>query len=129
MRYRSKKQETIYRQRRPLVERLLRERPACEACPVFAAYDGAVVYNRRPSSDIHELKRRSQGGSILEERNLLSICRQCHTNIGNNPALSESLGLALPGWAHDWMYDEAYHVRLSWTSGEPATPEWLKGET
>lgn len=98
MRYRSKKKEAEYRQRRPLVAKLLSERPYCEACPVFAEYDNAVVYTRNRSSDIHELIRRSQGGSILDENNLLAVCRPCHTRIGNNPQLAFDLGLAKHGW-------------------------------
>mgnify|MGYP006280311551 CR=1 FL=1 len=98
MRHRSKKKEAEYRLRRPLVARLLNERPYCEACPVFAEYDGKVIYTRQKSVDIHELKRRSQGGSILDEDNLLSVCRSCHSRIGNNPALAFELGLAKHGW-------------------------------
>ncbi len=98
MRYRSKKKEREYRERRPLVERLLGERPFCEACPVFAEYDELVVYGRRPSQDIHELVRRSQGGSILDESNLLAVCRPCHQRIGNYPQLAFDLGLAKHGW-------------------------------
>jgi hypothetical protein len=98
VRYRSKKKEREYRERRPLVERLLGERPFCEACPVFAEYDELVVYGRRPSQDIHELVRRSQGGSILDESNLLAVCRPCHQRIGNYPQLAFDLGLAKHGW-------------------------------
>ena len=98
MRYRSKKRELEYRQRRPLVERLLAERPYCEACPVFAKHDELVSYRRHPSQDIHELVRRSQGGSILDEANLLAVCRKCHRRIGNFPQLAFDLGLSKPGW-------------------------------
>lgn len=128
MRYRSKKQEALYRERRPLVAKLLEERSMCEACPPFAMLDEKAVYNRRPSVDVHELKNRSQGGSILEERNLLTVCRPCHTRITDNPREAEGLGLHIPGWAHDWMYDEAHNVRLSWTAGTPTKPEWLEGD-
>lgn len=98
MRRRSKKMEEQYRLRRPLVERLLTERPWCEACPVFAEHDGKAVYARKRSQDIHEIVRRSQGGSILDESNLLAVCRPCHSRIGNNPALAFDLGLARHGW-------------------------------
>lgn len=101
MRPRSKKKEAEYRQRRPLVERLLGERPWCEACPVFAKHDNLVVYNRKRSVDIHEIIRRSQGGSILDEENLLAVCRDCHRRIGNYPALAFELGLAKHGWERD----------------------------
>lgn len=98
MRHRSKKREAEYRLRRPLVERLLGERPLCEACPVFAEHDGAVTYRRNASCDIHEIIRRSQGGSILDEENLLAVCRPCHRRIGNYPQLAFDLGLAKRGW-------------------------------
>ncbi len=98
MRHRSKKKEAEYRLRRPLVARLLEERPYCEACPVFAKHDEKITYQRHRSVDIHEIVRRSQGGSILEESNLLAVCRECHRRIGNHPQLAFDLGLAKPGW-------------------------------
>jgi len=98
MKRRSKKMEERYKLRRPLVERLLAERPWCEACPVFAEHDEKVTYARRQSQDIHEIVRRSQGGSILDEENLLAVCRPCHSRIGNYPALAFELGLARHGW-------------------------------
>lgn len=98
MRYRSKKKEAEYKLRRPLVARLLEERPLCEACPKFAAHDGLVTYRRNRSQDIHEIIRRSQGGSILDEENLLAVCRDCHRRIGNYPQLAFDLGLAKHGW-------------------------------
>jgi 5-methylcytosine-specific restriction endonuclease McrA len=98
MRYRSPKKEAEYRLRRPLVARLLEERPLCEACPVFAEHDGKLVYARNRSVDVHELVRRSQGGSILDESNLMCVCRPCHTRIGNNPQLAFDLGLARHSW-------------------------------
>ena len=101
MRHRSKKKEAEYRLRRPLVERLLQERPFCEACPVFAVHDEKATYVRRVSVDVHELVRRSQGGSILDESNLMCVCRECHRRIGNYPALAFELGLARHGWERD----------------------------
>ena len=94
MRHRSRKKEAEYELRRPLVRRLLEDRPWCEACPVFAAHDGKVTYVRQPACDVHEKVRRSQGGSILDETNLLCVCRGCHRRIGNYPALAFELGLA-----------------------------------
>jgi len=99
MKYRSDKKEAEYRLRRPLVKRLLEERPWCEACPVFAKHDEKVTYSRNPGHDVHEKVRRSQGGSILDESNLLVVCRPCHRRIGNYPQLAFDLGLAEPGWS------------------------------
>jgi len=98
VRHRSKKKEAEYRLRRPLVARLLEERPWCEACAKFAEHDGVGIYRRNPSSDVHEIVRRSQGGSILDEENLMTVCRPCHTRIGNYPQLAFELGLAKHGW-------------------------------
>jgi 5-methylcytosine-specific restriction endonuclease McrA len=98
MRHRSRKKEAEYKLRRPLVARLLEERPMCEACPVFAEHDELVVYSRNRGQDVHELVRRSQGGSILDEANLMVVCRPCHQRIGNYPQLAFDLGLAKHGW-------------------------------
>ena len=98
MRHRSNKKEAEYRLRRPLVEKLLEEKPYCEACPIFAEHDEKATYIRQRSQDIHEIVRRSHGGSILDENNLLAVCRKCHTRIGNYPQLSFELGLAKHSW-------------------------------
>lgn len=98
MKHRSSKKEAEYRLRRPLVARLLEERPWCEACPIFAKHDERVTYTRNPGCDVHELIRRSQGGSILDEENLMVVCRPCHQRIGNYPQLAFDLGLAKQGW-------------------------------
>lgn len=98
MRYRSKKKEKEYVERRKVVARLLERFPYCQACPVFANYDGKSTYVRMNSIDIHELVRRSQGGSILDESNLMAVCRTCHRRIGNFPALAFELGLAKHSW-------------------------------
>jgi hypothetical protein len=98
MRHRSKKKEAEYRLRRPLVEKLLDQYPHCQACSVFATHDGLATFIQNRSVDIHEVVRRSQGGSILDESNLMAVCRKCHTRIGNYPALAFELGLAKHAW-------------------------------
>ena len=96
---RSSKMASKYENERiPLVKKLLSERPYCEACPIFAEYDGVITYIRRPSIDVHELVRRSQGGSITEESNLMCVCRSCHRRIGENPGLAFELGLSRHSW-------------------------------
>lgn len=80
MRFRSRKQEALYRQRRTLVARLLTERPVCERC--FSAR----------STDVHELLSRARGGSILEEDNLACLCRPCHSWVTTNPAAATAEG-------------------------------------
>lgn len=101
LRKRSHKQEALYEKRRPFVAEFLAKRPWCEACPVFAGHDGKVAYKRRESCDVHELVRRSQGGSILDEDNCMAVCRPCHRRIGENPELAFTLGLARKGHGQD----------------------------
>lgn len=98
MRFRSKKKEAEYKLRQPLVAKMLGQYPYCQACGVFAEYDGKIVYQKNPSQDIHELVRRSQGGSILDETNLLAVCRKCHDRIGKYPQLAFDLGLSKHHW-------------------------------
>ena len=98
MRSRSKKKQREYVERRKLVKRLLEEHPYCQACPVFAEHDGKYTYVRSGSVDIHELKRRSQGGSITDESNCMAVCRPCHDRIGQEPQLAVDLGLAKKSW-------------------------------
>ena len=95
---RSEKQSELYELRRPFVEKILSERPFCQACKVFAQYDEKVTFVQNKSMDVHEIIRRSQGGSILDEDNVLAVCRPCHTRIGNHPQLAFDLGLAKHGW-------------------------------
>jgi 5-methylcytosine-specific restriction endonuclease McrA len=84
--------------RRAFVASMLSDYPYCVACPVFAKHDGLVTYTRRPSQDVHELKRRSQGGSVVDRDNCIAVCRKCHTRIGNYPQLAFDLGLAKRSW-------------------------------
>jgi 5-methylcytosine-specific restriction protein A len=77
----------VYRQRRRLVARLLDERPVCQRC------------GRARSVDVHELKSRARGGSILDESNCVALCRACHDFVTTHPADAEAEGFLLPSWA------------------------------
>lgn len=85
-------------ERREFVKEILSRYPLCQACPIFAQNNGLVTFIHRPSVDVHELVRRSQGGSIVDASNVLAVCRDCHRRIGNEPALAFSLGLAKHSW-------------------------------
>jgi len=95
---RSEKMKKTYEKRRPFVEKVLSENPYCQACPVFAKHDEKVTFVQNKSVDVHELLRRSQGGSILDESNVIAVCRKCHQRIGNYPELAVNLGLAKNSW-------------------------------
>lgn len=80
MRFRSKKREAEYRQRRILVARLLTEKPWCERCLT------------KRSTEVHEVLSRARGGSILDEDNCRALCRDCHDWITTNPAAATAEG-------------------------------------
>ena len=86
MRARSLKTQRKYRQRRKLVAELLGERPKCQRCE----------YAR--STQVHELRSRGRGGSILDEANCVALCSACHEWVTEHPAQA-----ALEGWLlHSW---------------------------
>lgn len=100
MRFRSRKREAMYRQRRPLVAALLAERPICERC------------GTNPSDDVHEVVSRARGGSILDRSNLVCLCRSCHTWLTDHPAAAVGEGFS----AHSWDRDR-------WTTEREGMPE------
>lgn len=96
---RSQRREAIAGERREFVERILRQRPWCEAHAVLL--DLALISGplRAESVDVHELVRRSQGSPIVPSQGLgdddvLALCRRCHTWVTENPREAVSLGLA-----------------------------------
>jgi len=89
MRFRSRKREALYRIRRPLVAALLVERPICERCAM------------NPSVDVHEIKTRARGGSIVSVSNCKAVCRSCHIWIGLNPAKATEEGWLRHSWDED----------------------------
>lgn len=89
----SKKRRKVSGPRRAFVERILTERPRCEAClPIRGGR------HQRRSVDVHELIRRGQGGSILEDYNVLAVCRPCHDWIGDHPEEAREYGVAIWSW-------------------------------
>lgn len=90
---RSQRREAIAQERREFVERILRARPWCEArVPGLGC-------SPRPSTDVHELVRRSQGSPIVPSQGLadddvLAVDRQCHDWITTHPREAVALGLA-----------------------------------
>lgn len=86
MRHRSRKQTQLYRQRIPLVIQFLEERPSCERC------------HAARSTEVHEIKSRARGGSILDEENLAALCHTCHAWITTHPADATSEGWLKNSW-------------------------------
>lgn len=94
--------------RRAFVKRILKGAPTCQAGHVIAAhlmglpprglwrrraYDPVWSRCDRDSVDVHELLARSAGGSIVEDANVIAVCRTCHTWIGDHPKEALAIGL------------------------------------
>jgi 5-methylcytosine-specific restriction endonuclease McrA len=86
VRFRSKKTERTYRARRTLVEQLLAERPVCERC------------GSARSTEVHELRSRARGGSILDPGNCVTFCHSCHHFVTVSPLTAAAEGWLLPSW-------------------------------
>ena len=125
---RSSKMKDKYVERRSIVKDMLTTQPACDACLIFAAYDGERgVVRVNQTIDVHELVNRSQGGSILERDNLLTVCRPCHTRITIRPKQAERLGLHLESWCNSEAHlQEAARVREDWIKGIATKPYWME---
>jgi hypothetical protein len=48
--------------------------------------------------DVHEVKTRGRGGSILDEENLRCLCRPCHQYVTEHPKEAHALGLVVHAW-------------------------------
>lgn len=94
---RSKRMEKIYRERRPLVERMLKEHEWCEQCVKIQKIDPAHRCGLR-TVDIHEILTRGRGGSILSSTNLVAICRLGHDWLGAHPKEAQMIGLTRWSW-------------------------------
>lgn len=116
LRSRSKKMASRYAGkggRRALVARLLNESKQCDALTAFhRAMAGVDPYTWDPvivaafhacrvrPRDVHELLSRSAGGDILDEKNLICVCRVCHDWLHHHPRLALQLGLRRSRYAH-----------------------------
>jgi hypothetical protein len=79
------------------------------------------------ATDVHEIVRRGQGGSIVDPPNLLSACHRCHMIVTTHPLFGEAIGACLPSWVlKPWLattgpqvvalvaYEIAAEARLRW---------------
>lgn len=65
---------------------MLDSMPMCEKC--WSAY----------ATDLHEVKTRARGGSILDEENIRVLCRPCHSWITEHPAEAKQQGWLKNSW-------------------------------
>ena len=99
--------------RKALVARLLEKYPVCQFGNRQWVYDprgpGGWIGVAAPkcqgrSVDCHEILSRARGGSILDDSNILCVCRACHTWITDHPAEATKLGLLKSRWGKHEEY-------------------------
>jgi len=86
----SKKRAKLNRERATFVKSYLSRQPTCEAGRVIETAD---VRHRCSITavDVHEMLTRARGGSIVDEANVLALCRACHDWIHDNPKRATEL--------------------------------------
>ena len=89
--------------RRALVVRLLERYPVCQfSGEYYVNFMGKAVLQyhccHNPSQDAHEVLSRARRGSILDENNILMLCRPHHTWVTEHPAEATKLGLLKSRW-------------------------------
>lgn len=65
---------------------MLDQMPLCERCQKAFA------------TDLHEIKTRARGGSILDESNICVLCRACHVWVTEHPAQAHADGYMQNSW-------------------------------
>ena len=104
----SERRSILNRKRRSFVRKLLDERLFCEA-----RIDGCTMM----PTDVHEIRTRARGGSIVQESNCLALCRSCHDFITREPAWSAENGFVLHSWSSGADERAAERARNSFTYG------------
>lgn len=79
---------------------IARSRGLCEIGPRIVAVDPVAASNcRRDGCDVHEIKKRSRGGSTIDPDNCLYTCRPCHEFTEREPAKATAAGVLAPSWS------------------------------
>ena len=89
---RSDRMKKIYEERRTFVEEMLKKFPVCQVYWNEECFGVAV--------DVHEVKARSAGGKIVGDspNNYKTVCRYCHTMIGQYPQEAWRRGFVKWSW-------------------------------
>ena len=104
----SKKRQQLNGLRRGFVKQILQERMACEC-----RLQGCTWY----PTDVHEIKTRARGGSIIDPENVLALCRNCHTFITENPSWALETGFVVHAEALAPDMRAAARARAMFTGG------------
>lgn len=93
---RSAKMAKVYRTERiPLVEQWLSESQICEVGPKIRAVKPEYQKCLGEADCLHELKKRSAGGSITDPDNLIRSCWVCNQEVEDWPDIAWQAGLVV----------------------------------
>lgn len=78
----------------PLIKTLVEAGFGCEICPVLHEAGVPIECNGQIEG-MHELRKRSSGGSLTNRNNLVPACNWSNGWIENNPTTAHTLGLVV----------------------------------
>ena len=105
----SPKRKLLNVSRKKFVVKMLEERFYCEA--------NIPEICRNIASDVHEIKTRARGGSIVDESNVLCLCRFCHSFITDHPAWATENGFIVHSWSGPAEILAAKRARVAYATG------------
>jgi len=99
----SERQALMKEDRVPLIKSLIDAGFSCEIGPVLEHYgcDDAKHCNGKIEG-MHELRKRSAGGSLVNRQNLIPACNRCNGWVENNPDLAHEWNLVVREGDEDW---------------------------
>lgn len=110
---RSEKRKRIMQDDRiPLIKQLVEAGFGCEIGPVLEHYGEADARHcRHRIEGIHELRKRSDGGSLINRDNLVPACNFCNGWVEDHPAKAREFGLVIRSGDPDYERLGARHDR------------------
>lgn len=87
----------------PLIKALIEAGFGCEIGPVLSHYENEDWrYCTGRIQGLHELRKRSSGGSLVNRSNLIPACNYCNSWVECNPLLAHEYGLVVREGDDDW---------------------------
>lgn len=105
----SAKRAVLNVQRRAFARRILEERYECEAAIPAKCW--------KQATDVHEIKTRARGGSIVDEGNVLALCRPCHSFITDHPSWATEHGFIVNSYSSEADLRAAARARHAFVHG------------
>lgn len=80
------------------MKRMLANSPKCEVGPKLKAVLPKYDFCTGTATCLHELKKRSAGGSITDINNVMRSCFTCNRFIEDQPSVAYQAGLVIKSW-------------------------------